>query len=241
MHSSSSYDYDAIVIGSGFGGSVSALRLSEKGYKVAVLEKGKRWKTEDFPKTNWNIRKYLWLPVIGCYGYQMITQLKHALIFHGGGVGGGSLVYANQLLVPPDNVFERPEWGPGNWKEKLMPMYKKARMMLGANESPQIGEADKRLREVGIEMTGKDTFLPEAAIPKIIANCTLVIIQIAIPLYLFCTFNKMFLAMDQVMVESQWPPIFPTAPVWIKFETKKLLPLFTCTMIKIPLFIENCS
>ncbi|MBC2717085.1 MAG: GMC family oxidoreductase [Desulfobacteraceae bacterium] len=151
-------NYDYIVIGSGFGGSVSALRLAEKGYKVAVLEKGKRWNAEDFPKTNWNIRKNLWLPAIGCYGYQMLTQLKHVLIFHGGGVGGGSLVYANQLLTPPDKVFERPEWGPGNWKEKMMPFYEKAKKMLGANESPQLGQADKCLREVGIELTGKDTF-----------------------------------------------------------------------------------
>lgn len=158
MSTNTRYDYDYIIIGSGFGGSVSALRLSEKGYTVGVLEKGKRWNTEDFPKTNWNIRKNLWMPAIGCYGYQMVTQLKHALIFHGGGVGGGSLVYANQLLIPPDNVFERPEWGPGNWKEKLMPMYEKAKKMLGANESPQIGEADKCLREVGMELTGKDTF-----------------------------------------------------------------------------------
>lgn len=150
--------YDYIIIGSGFGGSVSALRLAEKGYNVAVLEKGKRWKTEEFPKTNWNIKKNLWLPAIGCYGPQMLTQLKHVLIFHGGGVGGGSLVYANQLLIPPDNVFERPEWGPGNWKKKLMPMYEKAKKMLGANQSPQIGIADKCLQEVGIELTGKDTF-----------------------------------------------------------------------------------
>ena len=152
------FDYDFIIIGSGFGGSVSALRLAQKGYKVAVLEKGKRWKTEDFPKTNWNIRKNLWLPAIGCYGYQMLTQLKHAMVLHGGGVGGGSLVYANQLLVPPDDVFKRQEWGPGNWKEKLAPMYDKAKEMLGANESPHIGEADRCLKEVGLEMTGKDTF-----------------------------------------------------------------------------------
>jgi cholesterol oxidase len=70
-----------------------------------------------------NSRKYLWLPQLGCYGYQNLTQLKHVLIFHGGGVGGGSLVYANQLLVPPDEVFERPEWGPGDWKAKMMPHY----------------------------------------------------------------------------------------------------------------------
>ena len=152
------FGYDFIVIGSGFGGSVSALRLAQKGYKVAVLEKGKRWKTEDFPKTNWNIRKNLWFPTLGCYGYQMLTQLKHAMVLHGGGVGGGSLVYANQLLVPPDEVFNRQEWGPGNWKEKLAPMYDKAKEMLGANESPHIGEADRCLKEVGLEMTGKDTF-----------------------------------------------------------------------------------
>jgi cholesterol oxidase len=151
-------DYDFVVIGSGFGGSVAALRLTEKGYNVAVIEKGKRWQKEDFPKTNWNIRKYLWLPQLGCYGYQMLTQLKHVLIFHGGGVGGGSLVYANQLLIPPDEVFERPEWGIEDCKAAMMPHYDEARCMLGANPSPQVGIADKCLQEVGIELRGKDTF-----------------------------------------------------------------------------------
>jgi cholesterol oxidase len=158
MQNNASFDFDFIVIGSGFGGSVAALRLSEKGYSVGVLEKGKRWRTQDFPPTNWNIHKYLWLPAIGCYGYQMLTLLKHALIFHGGGVGGGSLVYANQLLVPPDEVFKRPEWGGGDWKETLMPMYETAKVMLGANPSPRVGVADKKLQEVGIELAGKDTF-----------------------------------------------------------------------------------
>jgi len=152
------FDFDFIVVGSGFGGSVSALRLSEKGYNVAVLEKGKRWQQDDFPKTNWNFRKFMWLPQLGCYGYQMLTQLKHVLVFHGGGVGGGSLVYANQLLVPPDEVFERPEWGLVDCKARMMPHYEKARKMLGANPSPQIGIADKCLREVGIELRGEDTF-----------------------------------------------------------------------------------
>jgi len=155
---SNGFDYDYIVIGSGFGGSVAALRLSQKGYKVAVLEKGKRWENKDFPKTNWNIRKNLWLPFMGCFGYQMLTQLKHVLIFHGGGVGGGSLVYANQLLVPPDNVFDKPEWGMPNCKELLMPHFEEAKTMLGANPSPHVGVADKCLREVGKEITGKDTF-----------------------------------------------------------------------------------
>ena len=152
------FDYDFIVIGSGFGGSVSALRLAEKGYRVAVLEKGKRWNQEDFPETNWNVRKYMWLPQLGCYGFQMLTQFKHVLIFHGGGVGGGSLVYANQLLVPPDEVFDRPEWGMADCKAQMMPHYESARKMLGANPSPQIGIADKCLREVGVELRGKDTF-----------------------------------------------------------------------------------
>jgi cholesterol oxidase len=150
--------YDYVVIGSGFGGSVSALRLAEKGYKVAVIEKGKRWQNKDFPKTNWNIKKYMWLPRLGCYGYQMLTQLKHVLISHGGGVGGGSLVYANQLLVPPERVFDRSEWGIDNCKDSLMPHYEEAKRMLGANPSPQIGIADKYLQEVGIEMRGEDTF-----------------------------------------------------------------------------------
>ncbi len=151
------YDYDFIVIGSGFGGSVSALRLAEKGHKVAVLEKGKRWQKEDFPKTNWS-KKYLWLPQLGMYGYQNLSILKHVGILHGGGVGGGSLVYANNLLVPPDEVFERPEWGIADCKDTLMPHYEEARRMLGANPSPQIGAADKCLKEVGIDLRGEDTF-----------------------------------------------------------------------------------
>ncbi len=152
------FDYDYIVIGSGFGGSVSALRLSEKGYKVAVLEKGKRWNKTDFPKTNWNLRKNLWMPKLGLHGIQMMTLLKNVLVLPGGGVGGGSLVYANQLLVPPDEVFKKPEWGPGDWKENLAPCYETAKTMLGANPSPQVGVADRILREVGKEIRGVDTF-----------------------------------------------------------------------------------
>ncbi|NOX35344.1 MAG: GMC family oxidoreductase [Deltaproteobacteria bacterium] len=158
MGSAKQHDFDYIVIGSGFGGSVSALRLSQKGYRVGVIEKGKEWKTKDFPKTNWNIKKYLWLPAIGCYGYQMLTLFKHVMIVHGSGVGGGSLVYANQLLVPPDEVFESRDWCIENAQETLMPYYETAKIMLGANLSPHVGRADTLLKEVGIEMTGKDTF-----------------------------------------------------------------------------------
>jgi cholesterol oxidase len=151
------YDYDFIVIGSGFGGSVSALRLAEKGYRVAILEKGKRWRKEDFPKTNWD-KNYLWMPQFGMYGYQNLTILKHVGILHGGGVGGGSLVYANNLLIPPDEVFNRPEWGIPDCKSTLAPHYEEARRMLGANPSPQIGAADRCLREVGKDLRGEDTF-----------------------------------------------------------------------------------
>ena len=99
-------NWDVIVVGSGFGGSVSALRLAEKGYKVLVIEKGKRYRSEDFPKTNWNLKKYLWMPRIFLYGIQCITFLKDVFVLHGTGVGGGSLVYANTLLVPSDDAFK---------------------------------------------------------------------------------------------------------------------------------------
>ncbi len=158
MEQRDGFDYDFVIIGSGFGGSVSALRLAEKGYRVAVLEKGIRYRTEDFPKTNWTLRKYLWMPSLGLYGIQMLTLLRHVLVLHGGGVGGGSLVYANQLLVPPDEVFAKPEWGPGDYRAKLAPFYAEARRMLGATPSPSVGRADEILREIGQEIRGEDTF-----------------------------------------------------------------------------------
>ena len=150
--------YDYIIIGSGFGGSVSALRLAQKGYRVAVIEKGKRYQPQDYAKTNWNFRKYFWLPQLKLYGIQCLTLLKHVFILHGAGVGGGSLVYANNLLVPPDEVFKKPEWGPGDWKKKLAPHYKTAQTMLGSTPSPTLSPTDTFLAEVGQELTGEDTF-----------------------------------------------------------------------------------
>lgn len=150
--------YDYIIIGSGFGGSVSALRLAEKGYQVLILEKGKRYRSEDFPRTNWNLRKNLWVPHLGLYGIWVLSLLKHVFILHGTGVGGGSLNYCNQLLVPPDEVFKKPEWGPGDWKAKLSPFYDLAKRMLGANPSPSVGKADKILAEIGREIRSEDTF-----------------------------------------------------------------------------------
>jgi len=150
--------YDYIIIGSGFGGSVSALRLAEKGYQVLVLEKGKRYGSEDFPRTNWNLRKNLWVPRLGLYGIWVLSLLKHVFILHGTGVGGGSLNYCNQLLVPPDEVFKKPEWGPGDWKARLAPFYDIAKRMLGATPSPSVGKADRILAEIGREIRGEDTF-----------------------------------------------------------------------------------
>jgi len=151
-------DYDYIVIGSGFGGSVAALRLVEKGYKVAVIEQGKRYRSKDFPKTNWNFRKYFWIPKIGFYGIQALTLLKDVFVLHGAGVGGGSLVYANNLLIPPDEAFDNPVWGGRDWKEKLAPFYKKAKIMLGVTKSEVITHADKLLQECAEDAGIGDTF-----------------------------------------------------------------------------------
>ena len=152
-------EYDFIVIGSGFGGSVSALRLAEKGYSVLVLEMGKRYRSEDFPETNWNLRKYLWNPKLALHGIQAMTQLRDVFIFHGVGVGGGSLVYANTLLVPPDRFFLDPAWRDlADWKEELAPFYEKAKEMLGVVRAPDGAEADRLLAEVAMEMGRSETF-----------------------------------------------------------------------------------
>jgi len=151
-------DADFLVIGSGFGGAVSALRLAEKGYRVVVLEQGRRYHTEDFPRTNWTLRKYIWLPRLGLHGIQVLTFLRHALVLHGRGVGGGSLVYANTLIEPRSEVFEQPEWGDGAWRERLRPHYAEARRMLGAVRCAGVGRTDELLRETGIELRGHDTF-----------------------------------------------------------------------------------
>lgn len=152
-------DADYIVIGSGFGGSVAALRLAEKGYSVVVVERGKRYGSDDFPKTNWDVRKYLWAPRMFCYGIQAITFLRDVLIFHGSGVGGGSLVYANTLLVPPDAVFENPRWRHlADWKTALAPHYATAKRMLGVNQAKTLGVTDELLESVAQDMGRGDTF-----------------------------------------------------------------------------------
>lgn len=145
-------DADVLVIGSGFGGAVSALRLAEKGYRVVVLEQGRRYRTEQLPHTSWSLRKYLWLPLLGLHGIQVVTFLRHALVLHGRGVGGGSLVYANTLIEPDADVFDRPEWPGVKWRERLSPYYREARRMLGATRCDGVGRTDEVLSEVVDEM-----------------------------------------------------------------------------------------
>ena len=152
-------EYDYIIIGSGFGGSVSALRLSEKGYKVLVVEKGKWYHQEDFPKTNWALSKWLWLPVLRWFGIMKITVFRHVAFITGTGVGGGSLVYANTLPVPKDTFFRSGSWADlADWKTELAPHYSMALEMLGASENPVINDADQVLREVAKDISRSDHF-----------------------------------------------------------------------------------
>jgi cholesterol oxidase len=151
--------YDFIVIGSGFGGSVAALRLAEKGYSVLVIEKGKRYTHEDFPKSNWNLRKYLWMPSLRFFGFQNLTFNRHASILSGTGVGGGSLVYANTLFHPPDEFFLHPSWKAfAEWKKVLSPFYNTAAFMMGREKYNRLNPEDKLLKEVAEDMNRSHTF-----------------------------------------------------------------------------------
>jgi len=151
--------YDYVIIGSGFGGSVSALRLIEKGYSVLVLEKGKRFADNDFAKTNWQYWKYIWMPAIRAYGILQISILKGVMVLHGAGVGGGSLGYANVLEIPTDETFATPAWNQtGKWGELLKEHYATAQKMLGAARNPQLWKADDMLKQMAEERGMAHTF-----------------------------------------------------------------------------------
>ncbi len=151
--------YDYIIIGSGFGGSVAALRLSEKGYKVLILEQGKRFNPSDYPKTNLNLPKYLWVPFLRFFGFQKLSFYTTASILSGTGVGGGSLVYANTLYIPPDAFFNNLSWHRfGDWKKILAPFYDKASFMLGRKKYSKLNIEDRMLEEVSKDMNAHETF-----------------------------------------------------------------------------------
>ena len=151
--------FDFVIIGSGFGGSVSAMRLTEKGYKVLVLERGKRYHDQDFPKTNWNIWNYLWVPLIRCFGILQLSLFNGFFVFHSSGVGGGSLVYAGVLMEPDESFFDAQTWSHfADWRSILAPHYATARHMLGVSRNPNLWPADEALRAVSNEIGMADSF-----------------------------------------------------------------------------------
>jgi cholesterol oxidase len=154
-------DYDVIVVGSGFGGSVAALRLTEKGYRVAVLEAGARFADGDFAATSFDTRRYLFRPEIGCYGIQRIDALKNCLILSGAGVGGGSLVYANTLYEPLEQFYDDPSWSDiTDWRAELAPYFDQAKRMLGVVENPVTTPSDEVMKQVADDLGVGDTFHP---------------------------------------------------------------------------------
>jgi cholesterol oxidase len=153
------FDYDVIVIGSGFGGSVSALRLTEKGYRVGVLEAGRRWAPEDLPRTNWQLRDAIWAPKLGLTGTQRISLLGKCVLFSASGVGGGSLIYGNTLYEPLEDFWNDPHWSHiTDWKSELAPYYDQAKRMLGVAENPRTTPADEALLAVARELGVADTY-----------------------------------------------------------------------------------
>ena len=156
-----SFDYDVLVVGSGFGGSVTALRLTEKGYKVGVLEAGARFEDDSYPKTSFDITRYLFAPEAGCYGIQRIDSLRDCLILSGAGVGGGSLVYANTLYEPLPAFYRDPQWRDiTDWQDELAPYYDQAKRMLGVVENPLRTPSDDVMEKVANDMGVGDTFHP---------------------------------------------------------------------------------
>ncbi|MBB4686380.1 GMC family oxidoreductase [Amycolatopsis jiangsuensis] len=154
-------DYDVVVVGSGFGGSVAALRLTEKGYRVAVVEAGRRFADDEFAKTSWDLKRYLWAPQLGCYGIQRIHLLNDVMVLAGAGVGGGSLVYANTLYRPLEPFYADRQWAHiTDWELELAPHYDQASRMLGVVTNPTITPSDVVMRQVARDMEVAGSFHP---------------------------------------------------------------------------------
>ncbi|HEX5115205.1 MAG TPA: GMC family oxidoreductase [Pseudonocardiaceae bacterium] len=154
-------DYDVVVVGSGFGGSVAALRLTEKGYRVAVVEAGRRFADDEFARTSWDLRRYLWAPTVGCFGIQRIHLLNNVVVLAGAGVGGGSLNYANTLYRPLKRFYADRQWAHiTDWAAELAPYYDQASTMLGVVTNPSTTPADEVMRDVASDMGIEDTYHP---------------------------------------------------------------------------------
>jgi cholesterol oxidase len=153
------FDFDFIVIGSGFGGSVSALRLAEKGYRVAVMEMGRRWTPENLPRTSWSLHRWFWRPRLALRGFFNMRFFRHVTILHGCAVGGGSITYASTLLRPSDKFWDSPSWkGLADWKREMPRHYETAARMLGVTENKILGPADHLLKRVAEEVGVGHTF-----------------------------------------------------------------------------------
>jgi cholesterol oxidase len=153
--------YDYVIIGSGFGGSVSAMRLTEKGYRVLVLERGRRFRDDDFARSTWNVWRYIWLPAARCFGILQISPFRDVIVLHGAGVGGGSLGYANVLMVPGEEMFAAPAWRHlADWKRLLAPHFETASRMLGVAPNPKLWPTDALLKEIAGELGQEESFQP---------------------------------------------------------------------------------
>src|SRR6266540_7500166 len=153
--------YDVVVVGSGFGGSVAALRLTEKGYRVAVVEAGRRFADDEFARTSWDLRNYLWAPALGFFGIQRIHLLKDVMVLAGAGVGGGSLNYANTLYRPLEPFYRDRQWAHiTDWESELAPHYDQASRMLGVVTNPLHTPHDDVMQKVAADLGVPDSYHP---------------------------------------------------------------------------------